>query len=89
MTWAIIAYLAAGLIDLITTSYGLRSGQFKEGNPVARWIEAKAGIAGLAASKLVILGIGWWSHRAWVVWILAGLQLIVGVSNGLKIKAKR
>ena len=71
MEYAIIVFFLLHLLDVITTSRGLRLGA-TEKNPLARAILERLGVLGLYSLKMIIGGIlllvAWFYHSETLIW---------------------
>jgi len=80
---AIIAYVIANLLDVISTNKVLKNGG-KELNPVMRWAMDKFGKAWVIPKFLlagIALGLFLYFGVLWLVWVAAAVYGAVAVNN--------
>jgi len=80
---AIIAYVIANLLDVISTNKVLKNGG-KELNPVMRWAMDKFGHLWVIPKLLfagVAAGVAFHFGFIWMIWALAGVYGLVAVNN--------
>jgi predicted exporter len=93
LTEAIIAYVIANILDVVSTNRGMQKGA-RELNPVMRWAMDKFGKAWVVpkfALAGAALGIFLHLNLVWVVWVGAALYGGVALNNfriGRKLKDK-
>jgi hypothetical protein len=82
------AFILANVLDLVVTVYLLRSGTFRESNPVGRWVLGHWGLPGMIRFKLGFCGLVCIAsqvivrrHERLARWVLgAGTALAFGVA---------
>lgn len=98
LMWSFLAHEVAEFADSYSTSIALNCGKgaFTEGNPIAKWLIAKIGQAGMYAIKMGVFPIGLMLVGILVQSVekevtianfaLAGVFGIIGILNLIKLK---